>query len=727
MGELSEVMQRRRRFRAFLWAALSVAAFGGCGTTDKTNDVNSMNSANSAKATKGGEFGAIGRSLAVVPKDGVRRAVLVAVNDYARFPDLRFAGADVELMRTRLLELGFAPENIVALTTQAGRENERFAPNKTNIELELERILAESGPDDMIFVMFTGHGFQTENYGGYKDYVGFAPSDAAPNRATVVDFASTVSLSKLFDDLEASAAKFKWVLVDACRENLVAADDKPISKSLPRSKALRKLDAPPGVAILQSCGEGEFSWENPESGHGVFTQFFAESLTEVGDANEDGVVTFWEATTRACKAVASETSNSDLYETKQTPRLSGNMTDFVLADVNTAKAKERCEAAVKAREAGRYATALKEIDAALKLAPTRAEYGEEKARIEREKTAADANRFASEAWKAYNKNGDARTAEDVAEAVSLMTESLAVLENELNRNALRVFETELKRLGASPVVDPTSTTETSSTAIGQTSTEAGAPGGWADKYKAGTAKSLTIKGEEYKFHYCPAGEFLMGSPESEPDRYSNEKQHRVELTNGFWMLETEVTQAMWESAMGTKPMDKTWLDGWKSVKKPVGNVSWEDCQDFIAKLNSLGVAPSGFQFRLPTEAEWEYACRAGTSGPYAGSGLDSLGWCEDNSDGEKRNVGEKRANAWGLRDMHGNVYEWCCDWFAAYTHDAETLLTNPTGPSKGASRVLRGGAWDSDAEFCRSAYRNRNAPSRRYDNYGLRLVLGCER
>ncbi|MBQ7110225.1 MAG: caspase family protein [Thermoguttaceae bacterium] len=314
----------------------------------------------------------------------VRRAVLVGINDYARFSDLRFAGADVELMRSRLVELGFAPENIVVLTTQAGREDSRFAPNKTNIELELKRILEESGPDDMIFVMFTGHGFQTESYGGYAPYVGFAPSDAAPNRATVVDFASTVSLSKLFADLEACEARFKWVLVDACRENL--AEDSPLaggsaaSKSLARSKALRKLEAPPGVAILQSCADGEFSWER--AGHGIFTRTFVESLTELGDANEDGVVTFLEAAERTMTEVKRETSNRGEYDTTQTPYLSGSMTRFVLADVNTAKAKERWRAAVEAREKGDYTTARKEIDAALALMPNKPEYATEKRAIE---------------------------------------------------------------------------------------------------------------------------------------------------------------------------------------------------------------------------------------------------------------------------------------------------------------------------------------------------------
>ncbi|MBR2002688.1 MAG: caspase family protein, partial [Thermoguttaceae bacterium] len=358
---------------------------------NSANDATPANGANNANSANGGDS----RSMRPEAKC-VRRAVLVGVSDYAEFDDLRFAGADVELMRSRLVELGFAPEHIVALTTEAGRQNTALAPNKRNIERELSRILAESGPDDMIFVMFTGHGFQADNFGGYKDYVGFAPSDAAPNRATDVEFGSTVSLSKLFDDLKNNEAKFKWVLVDACRENLGSESSSAVglasSKSLPRGKVLRRLEAPSGVAILQSCADGEFSWEF--EGHGVFTRTFAESLTEVGDANEDGVVTFLEAAERTIAEVKRETGKRSIYETTQTPYLSGNMTNFVLADVKTAEAKKRWSAAVEAREKGDYATALEEIDAALALMPEKPEYATEKRTIE---AFAEAERKAQEA------------------------------------------------------------------------------------------------------------------------------------------------------------------------------------------------------------------------------------------------------------------------------------------------------------------------------------------
>jgi len=731
------------------------------------------------------------RELAVVPKDGVRRAVLVGVNDYARFPDLRFAGADVELIRTRLLELGFAPENIVALTTQAGRENERFAPNKTNIELELERILAESGPDDMIFVMFTGHGFQTENYDGYAPYVGFAPSDAAPNRATVVDFASTVSLSKLFEELKRSEARFKWVLVDACRENL--AEDSPLaggsaaSKSLARSKALRKLEAPPGVAILQSCADGEFSWE--KDGHGVFTRTFAESLTELGDANEDGVVTFLEAAERTMTEVKRETSNRSEYETTQTPYLSGNMTRFVLADVKTAEAKERWSAAVEAREKGDYATALTEIDAALELMPNKPEYATEKRAIEALASAEKARREAeSEARKAkaekllaeaqaafdreeyattISKCDEAARFEDLpeisglrkrAEAEKLLAEAQAAFDRKDYKTAQTKCEAASRLISLADARALLAKIE-----------EALAADDWDAPREAGTLKSLTVDGITYNFRYCPAGTFQMGSPESESGRDSDETQHEVTL-DGFWTLETEVTVGMYRSfvkATGRKmgsgyngkggwgydssgswgqSLNYTWENpgfsfGFQQTDAhPVTQVDWVGAKAFCDWL----ARESGLPIRLPSEAEWEYACRAGSTTAYSfgsdGEDLTEYGNVADASAKRKfpnwttvssedgyvftAPVKTFKPNEWNLYDMHGNVWEWCADWYDADYYKTKNSAQGLINETPGSYRVLRGGGWSYSARYCRSAYRRINVPAYRRDSYGFRLVLG---
>ncbi|MCL2742328.1 MAG: formylglycine-generating enzyme family protein [Planctomycetaceae bacterium] len=236
-----------------------------------------------------------------------------------------------------------------------------------------------------------------------------------------------------------------------------------------------------------------------------------------------------------------------------------------------------------------------------------------------------------------------------------------------------------------------------------------------DNRKAGERVELKIKGIDYAFRWCPAGTFLMGSPQNEADRRDTENQHRVTLSSGFWMLETEVTQGMWASVMGNNP------SYFKGIKLPVEQVSWDDCQEYIKKLNGLGIAPKGFKFSLPTEAQWEYACRAGTTGAYGGTGkLDDMGWYSDNSGGTTHVVGTKRANAWGLFDMHGNVWEWCSDLYGDYPNGA---VTDPVGANTGSFRVFRGGSWFCSAEYCRSAVRGYDTPGNRYHRLGFRLSL----
>ena len=228
--------------------------------------------------------------------------------------------------------------------------------------------------------------------------------------------------------------------------------------------------------------------------------------------------------------------------------------------------------------------------------------------------------------------------------------------------------------------------------------------------KPGARMVKTVNGIEYAFRWCPAGTFTMGSPSSEPDRNDDETQHSVTLTRGFWMLETEVTQAMWKSVMGTDPSD------FEGAQNPVERVSWHECDDFCKKLSSkLRLTVS-----LPTEAQWEYACRAGTTGAYAGD-LGEMGWYdEDFNTGSTHPVGQKKPNAWGLYDMHGNVWEWCQDWYGSYT---TSPTSDPTGPNSGSYRVFRGGSWYHGARLCRSAYRNGNLPDSRFDRLGFRLVL----
>ncbi|MDO4629176.1 MAG: formylglycine-generating enzyme family protein [Planctomycetia bacterium] len=302
---------------------------------------------------------------------------------------------------------------------------------------------------------------------------------------------------------------------------------------------------------------------------------------------------------------------------------------------------------------------------------------------------------------------------------------------------------------------------------------------------AGERIILHVQEIEFPFRWCPAGEFSMGSPSSEKGRTVWETRHRVTLSRGFWILETEVTQSMWETVMGITIIqqaekmlhDDTVYDfnnGKRTIRElhhfsrdqelttllcglgsdyPVYYVNWLECMEFCQKLS----ATFGVTFQLPTEAQWEYACRAGTQTPiYNGTSklkdfhhvprLDTAAWYSGNSmqeftqksfsmsgkpqilratllPGSPRGthpVGKKLPNAWGLHDMLGNVWEWCYDWFSSY---GKTPVLDPTGPENGENRVFRGGGWDYDARFCRCAFRSGMAPTVRNNHLGFRCVF----
>lgn len=231
---------------------------------------------------------------------------------------------------------------------------------------------------------------------------------------------------------------------------------------------------------------------------------------------------------------------------------------------------------------------------------------------------------------------------------------------------------------------------------------------------SGRTKTITLPGgAEMEMIYCAPGSFMMGSPEDEEGRCSNETQHKVTLTRGFWLGKYPVTQSQWKSVMRGNSSQ------FKGDDNPVDSVSWDDCKKFIKKINSR----SGFTARFPTEAEWEYACRAGGGEAYSGTGdLDEMGWYGENIYGITHPVGEKKPNDWGFYDMHGHVMEWCADWYGSYPTKA---VTDPEGPASGSNRVRRGGSCTYYASCCRSACRNYNNPSDGSEKDGFRLCCSA--
>ena len=224
------------------------------------------------------------------------------------------------------------------------------------------------------------------------------------------------------------------------------------------------------------------------------------------------------------------------------------------------------------------------------------------------------------------------------------------------------------------------------------------------------------------FNLLPAGTFTMGSPSDEPWREPDETQHQVTLTQPFYMQTTEVTQAQWETVMGSNPSG---FSGCPTC--PVEQVTWNDVQSYITKMNLRGEGT----YSLPTEAQWEYAARAGSTtafynGGITGAGCDydqnlnAIGWYCYNSGWETHPVAGKAPNAWGLYDMSGNVYEWCQDWYGSYSASA---VTDPQGPSTGSYRVIRGGAYFFLVQNCRAADRISVTPAGWGNTIGFRVVL----
>ena len=235
--------------------------------------------------------------------------------------------------------------------------------------------------------------------------------------------------------------------------------------------------------------------------------------------------------------------------------------------------------------------------------------------------------------------------------------------------------------------------------------------------EAGESRTILLPGDiPMELVWCPAGSFMMGSPQGEEGREDDETQHEVRLTKGFWMAKTEVTQKQWESVAGKNPSH------FKGADLPVESVSWDDVAAFCRK--------TGLQ--LPTEAQWEYACRAGSGTAYSWG--VSLNGTEANCDGyspcgtttkgpvrqKTLRAGRYAPNAWGLLDMHGNVWEWCADRYGNYPSGS---VVDPAGSSSGASYIYRGGGWNSKARNCRSAQRNCRGSSSSSFILGFRPVL----
>ncbi len=223
-----------------------------------------------------------------------------------------------------------------------------------------------------------------------------------------------------------------------------------------------------------------------------------------------------------------------------------------------------------------------------------------------------------------------------------------------------------------------------------------------------TQKFDLINGITIKMIWVEPGSFVMGSPETDAERNSErEHQHRVTITRGFWLAETEFTQSQWEKITGKNPSKHI------GPELPVEQVSFYDIQSLLNKINTPGQG-----FRLPTEAEWEYACRAGTTGPYYGE-IENTTWHTGNSGKQSHRVAQKEPNQWGFFDLQGNILEWCADWFQA---DTRGESVDPKGPQTSTHKVQRGGQFTGRTKHTRASDRQISVPEARDFYVGFRLA-----
>jgi len=247
---------------------------------------------------------------------------------------------------------------------------------------------------------------------------------------------------------------------------------------------------------------------------------------------------------------------------------------------------------------------------------------------------------------------------------------------------------------------------------------------WADDAQWGISVTLSIGGVRQRFRWIQAGTFQMGSPQDEADRSHGETLREVTLACGYWLADTACTQALWQVVMGANPSRFQ-----EHPANPVEQVNWDDVQTFLDRLNAL---VPGLDAGLPSEAQWEYACRAGTIEPFSfgeyitrgqvnyNGKYPYVGAEKDLQRGKTVPVGSLPPNSWGLYEMHGNVWEWCAD---AYAPSIERSQTEPSGPPDGSGRVLRGGSWGSNARSCRSAYRHFYRPGVALYYIGFRIAV----
>ena len=722
----------------------------------------------------GAESRAIGLSGSAIERTsegGQRWALVIGINEYHNVPRLRFARQDAQTLADSLSKAGFPRDNIMVMTDTVGGHSPLF-PTRGNLRARINQLAEIVGKNDVLLVFFSGHGTQ-------KNGDGFLVPIDGDSR----DIGSLVPLSWVRETLESSPAKHRLLILDACHSGAKAGD----ASDSPAKALLGHLDGA-AFATLSSCDIEQLSYEDEDNGHGVFTGSLIDGLSGRADSqaegNGDGTVTASELWAYA----ALGTKQWGLRSGKvQTPVLKGNFKGRIelvrfktvqelkdqktqlrkkleaMEELNRTSAAEELRKEIAKLESqlstigggvsditgsdevqlayARYDAAQKQVDDLKNLLseklgiyqPTSSAITKIKQRIATAKselqTALDA-KYQADAimYEALQTQIEAKQA-----SYEELTKDLLPSAPQAKKLVVEIRQLDSKRSDYETGYIKIKISELLSIAYANDNK--------ADGMKALKAldellelfpdhnKALSLQNKiiDYyldagdvmtdsfgmKFAYIPPGNFMMGSNNGDSDE---KPIHKVEISKGFWIGVYEVFQAQF----------KYHKSEYRGDNNPVENVSWHAASDYCKNLSRK----EGRVYRLPTEAEWEYACRAGTTTEYSsGNGLDAMkrvGWCSYSSEyasyGQTKAVGSFFPNAFGLYDMHGNTYEWCSDWYGEdyYKNSPEV---DPQGPQDGMHRVCRGGNYYMLSWRCRSASRYKRYPDSRTMHTGFRVVL----
>lgn len=638
-----------------------------------------------------------------------RYALIVGINDYAdkNIPDLKYAEADARAVYDALINPTIGGIDSAKTTLLLGADATTRAIRKALTQLR------GVPKNSTVFIFFSGHGAKEagEAFWVTQDAeLGGLGFSALPDR----------EIRTLTDRIESTRL---IMLLDCCYAAATVGGQKAV---VDFAEATRGFTGKGRVTITGS-GSGEESIEAGDLKHGVFAHYLLEGLSgkaDGADGAEDGIVTLPELTTFLDRTVAEAARSRQGIQKPAIFMQEVQEPAKFLITIDAARIQTLLEQArLTSQQTKARLDALKTMFVDDQITDKQYQLGRQLLESPPERLdPPDRERLDAFVELTDGKLPTRRLAA-VLDTIETPEQREARLRRERvatqARDLVASFNDAAKRNeyeAAKQAVDE----------LRRLSPEHGALAGMASRLNEMTPpvpKELTLDcGGAVKLEcvLIPAGEFMMGSPQSEARRFDDEgPQHLVRFAQPFYMGKYEVTQAQWEAVMGSNSSYFT-----HSRNLPVETVSWEDCQSFCRKLSSR----SGQTVRLPSEAEWEYACRAGTTTRFFFGDSDTklalFAWCRVSSDHKTHDVGQLRPNTWGLYDMHGNVWEWCEDWFHENYEGAPKDGRAWVSGVKQDGRVLRGGSWFYvDSRYLRSANRSKYTPDGRNDNLGFRVVV----